>query len=182
MIGDEQAHRCDAEGVSEDKCAATEATPAATASDDTEIPSEKPPPAAVPQIEEVHDLNWDDVSNAVLQSSKRSQIRATVESFEALLDREGGAELLFDRYRANPGDQAIVVPELDPAAPLWIIGDLHGDVLALETALALINSSAFDAASPPNIIFLGDLFDDEGLGLELLLRVFQLILALSTLR
>ena len=105
-------------------------------------------------------------------------MRATVEGFEVVLDQAGGPGLLFDGDRADAHDQAIQVGEVDPTAPLWIIGDLHGDVLALEAALALIGRWSDDAmTSPPNIVLLGDLFDDDGLGLELLLRVFDLILA-----
>lgn len=62
------------------------------------------------------------------------------------------------------------------ASSLWSIGDLHGDLLALEAALAQIQNYAQVAGdTKPRIIFLGDFFDDEGFGLELLLRVFKLI-------
>jgi hypothetical protein len=64
---------------------------------------------------------------------------------------------------------------MDDASPLWIIGDLHGDLLALEAALAQIRDYAPPGDSPPRIIFLGDFVDDEGLGLEVLVRVFELI-------
>ena len=92
-----------------------------------------------------------------------------------LLDRAGGAGLLFDADRATPEDRAIQVGQRATAAPLWIIGDLHGDLLALEAALAAIDA---EAAGPdrPQLVFLGDFFDDEGFGLEVLLRVFELIL------
>jgi hypothetical protein len=59
--------------------------------------------------------------------------------------------------------------------PLWIIGDLHGDLLALEAALAEIHRDRASAALAPRIIFLGDFIDDEGHALEVLLRVFELI-------
>jgi hypothetical protein len=62
------------------------------------------------------------------------------------------------------------------ARPLWIIGDLHGDLPALESALAQIRAhAATENGGAPRIIFLGDFFDDEGFGLEVLLRVFELI-------
>jgi hypothetical protein len=128
-----------------------------------------------PPIVDVHDFNWVAVHEAVSPSTIRARMRATVEAFEALLDRAGGPGLLFDADRVNLKDRTIQVGTLDPATPLWIIGDLHGDLLALEAALALIDDAQENAA--PNIIFLGDLFDDEGFGLELLLRVFELILA-----
>lgn len=140
-------------------------------------PAEEPAPVPIPPVEDVRDLDWSAVRDAVSPNAIRSRIRATVEAFEALLDREGGPGLLFDEYRADPRDQAIQVDVVDPAAPLWIIGDLHGDLLALEAALALIAAKGEEeAAAPPDIILLGDLFDDEGYGLELLLRVFELIL------
>ncbi|HEX9965345.1 MAG TPA: metallophosphoesterase [Allosphingosinicella sp.] len=139
-------------------------------------PAEQPSPVAIPPLEDVRDLDWAFVREAVSPDAIRSRMRATVEAFEALLDREGGAGLLFDQYRADSRDQAIRVGAVDPAAPLWIIGDLHGDLLALEAALALVAAKSREEAAPPNIILLGDLFDDEGFGLELLLRVFELIL------
>lgn len=142
-------------------------------------PAEEAIPVPIPPVEDVHELDWAAVGEAVSPSGLRSRMRATVEAFEALLDSEQGPGLLFDNYRADAGDRAIKVGDVDPATPLWIIGDLHGDLLALEAALALIRSEAAKVpeASPPNVILLGDLFDDEGYGLELLLRVFELILA-----
>jgi hypothetical protein len=137
----------------------------------------EPEPVAIPAVEDVRDLDWAAVREAVSPTALRARMRSTVEAFEALLDGEQGPGLLFDRYRSDPGDQAIQVGEVDSAAPLWIVGDLHGDLLALEAALALIEAEAEGPeAAPANIVLLGDLFDDEGYGLELLLRVFELIL------
>jgi hypothetical protein len=132
-------------------------------------------PATIPSVVDIRDLDWAAVREAVAPSAIRARMRATVEAFEALLDRAAGPGLLFDSDRADADDRAIQVSAIDPATPLWIIGDLHGDLLALEAALALIHHGQTHPV--PNIIFLGDLFDDEGLGLELLLRVFDLILA-----
>jgi hypothetical protein len=102
---------------------------------------------------------------------------AIVEQMEALLDRPGGAGLLFDADRADATDRAIQVSVMADASPLWIIGDLHGDLLAFEAALAQIRHHASESQSGlPRLIFLGDFFDDEGLGLELLLRLYELII------
>ncbi len=50
-------------------------------------------------------------------------------------------------------------------APLWFIGDLHGDLLTLEAALALIDrESDREGHGPARIVLLGDLFDDGGYG------------------
>jgi hypothetical protein len=140
-------------------------------------PAAAPVVVGIPPVVDVRDLDWAAIGYAVAPDAIRARMRATVEAFEALLDREGGPGLLFDGDRTNPADQAVQVREVDPTAALWIIGDLHGDLLALEAALALIDQTAMEAVAPPNIVLLGDLFDDEGFGLELLLRVFELILA-----
>ncbi len=104
-------------------------------------------------------------------------MRLSVEAIEGLLDQAGGPGLLFDGDRAGPGDRAIQVKALNAESPFWIIGDLHGDLLALEAALATIaQETPGSGAERPRIVFLGDLFDDEGYGLEVLLRVFELIL------
>jgi hypothetical protein len=85
--------------------------------------------------------------------------------------------LLFDADRDHAEDRAIKVAALDLACPLWIVGDLHGDLLALEAALALIDGGRLrNRGTSARILFLGDLFDDEGFGLEVLLRVFELLI------
>jgi calcineurin-like phosphoesterase family protein len=82
---------------------------------------------------------------------------------------------LFDADRKDASDRAIQVTAADDASSLWIIGDLHGDLLALEAALAQIRLASAAEPAPPRIIFLGDFIDDEGFGLEVLLRLFELI-------
>jgi hypothetical protein len=145
-----------------------------------QLPSCKPvadrPPPQVPPVVNVSDLDWAAIRTAVDPSAVRARIRTIVEQMETLLDRAGGPGLLFDSERANPEDRAVRVASL-PDAPLWFIGDLHGDLLALEAALVLIGSHAAHNVTPaPSIVFLGDLFDDEGFGLEVLVRVFELVL------
>jgi hypothetical protein len=128
------------------------------------------------EIVDVADLNWQSVADAADPALIRSNIRATVERMEALLDQADGPGMLFDKDRADPEDKVIQISGFDPEEPLWIIGDLHGDLLALEAALAVIREPHLQHdARLPSILFLGDLFDDEGFGLEVLLRVFELI-------
>lgn len=134
------------------------------------------PPPSVPPVVDVQAFDWQAVRDAVDPASIRARMRATVERMEALLDQAGGIGMLFDADRAQAADRAIRVSAVDYGVPLWIVGDLHGDLLALEAALAVIREHASQgAAGAPRIIFLGDFFDDEGLGLEVLLRVFELI-------
>ncbi|QND43955.1 hypothetical protein HB770_33825 (plasmid) [Rhizobium leguminosarum bv. viciae] len=128
------------------------------------------------EIVDVNDLDWKAVLNRASPSSIRSEIRSTVERMEGLLDRADGPGMLFDKFRADPTDKVIKISDFDTEIPLWIIGDLHGDLLALEAALVAMRQPGLQPGEgPPRILFLGDLFDDEGFGLEILLRVFELI-------
>lgn len=148
-------------------------------------PSESPvvPPAVLPLVA-VADLDWQKIRDASLAAPAiRARMRGIVEQMETLLDSVRGPGLLFDDSRASPTDRAIQIRDTpDAAEGLWLIGDLHGDLLALESALALIDASRYATSAtgvdtpPPRIVFLGDFFDDEGLGLETLLRVFEVIL------
>ncbi|HEX2547568.1 MAG TPA: metallophosphoesterase [Ramlibacter sp.] len=131
---------------------------------------------AMPPVVQVGDLDWERIRTAVDPGALRARMRSTVEAMETLLDGTAGAGLLFDSDRADPQDRAIRVGELDWDIPLWAIGDLHGDLLALEAALAQIRRASAACGVEPRIVFLGDFFDDEGFGLELLLRVYELIL------
>ena len=129
-----------------------------------------------PPVVAVADLDWQAIRQAVDLPGIRARMRALVERMEAQLDRAGGPGLLFDTDRKHSTDRAIGVSAADDASPLWIIGDLHGDLLALEAGLAQIRQYASaHGASASRLIFLGDLFDDEGFGLEVLLRVYELI-------
>lgn len=83
--------------------------------------------------------------------------------------------LAFSQNRTTAKGQVVIVPEADlpQDANLWFIGDMHGDILALDAAVQYIDSQTTDAT----IVFLGDLFDDRGFGYEVVLRVFELIVS-----
>jgi Calcineurin-like phosphoesterase len=137
-----------------------------------------PLPPILPPVD-VHDLDWEGIAGALGADALRARMRTTVEQLESLLDSETGARMLFDDHRASSLDRVIRLPELSDD-PLWFIGDIHGDLLALDSALALIaRESARESHAPARTVLLGDLFDDGGYGLETLLRVFELILQRS---
>ena len=139
-----------------------------------------PSPPPVPAVIDVHDLDWERIATSVAPGAVRARMRGTVEQLETLLDSEGGLRMLFDEHRETRADRALRIVELSDA-PVWFIGDLHGDLLALEAALALIDrESRREDAGPGRIVLLGDLFDDGGYGLETLLRVFELVLQRSS--
>ena len=133
-----------------------------------------PVPALLPAIE-VRDLDWQLIRAAVDATAIRARMSAAIQRMETLLDGAGGPGMLFDDDREHAGDRAIHVSAKDDASPLWIIGDLHGDLLALEASLALIHREVVPDSAQPRIVFLGDFIDDEGFGLEVLVRVFELI-------
>lgn len=133
-------------------------------------------PSATPPVVEVRELDWQDIRHAADVGAIRARMPIALDRMEALLDRQGGPGMLFDNDRADAADRAIRVSATPDASPLWIIGDLHGDLLAFESSLAQIRAHASAGGSaPPRIIFLGDFIDDEGFALELLVRLFELI-------
>ncbi|MBR1237715.1 metallophosphoesterase [Bradyrhizobium sp. AUGA SZCCT0182] len=127
-------------------------------------------------VVDIEDLDWCALRRLMLGNGVRGRISDIVSKVETFLGTSKRNAMLFDAYRAFPDDKVIRV--IDPGvAPLWFIGDLHGDLLALEAAIALIRTHPKYGSPDSRIIFLGDLFDDEGFGLEVLLRIFELILA-----
>jgi Calcineurin-like phosphoesterase len=132
-------------------------------------------PATLP-IVEIRELDWLTIGRAVDAANIRARMSGIVEQMETLLDRPAGPGLLFDGDREHSADRALRVSTNDNDGALWIIGDLHGDLLALEAALGQIRHHASENKATPRIIFLGDFVDDEGFALEVLLRVFELIL------
>ena len=131
-------------------------------------------PAILPVVN-VHDLDWNAVRDAVSPGSLSERIRDTVARVEAFYDGGAPPGLLFDAFRASAEDRAISVTEWEDDTPLWFIGDLHGDLLALEAALALIQRERGAETRQPRIVFLGDFFDDGGFPVEVVMRVFELI-------
>ena len=153
----------------------------ADANSNEEERSESSPATVVPQPPvtepvDVRDLDWTRIAASIDPSASRERMRDTVEKFESMLDSHGDAAMLFDSFRETPADHAVKVEEVSEE-PLWFIGDLHGDILTLEAALSLIQREGESAGTASSrIVLLGDLFDDGGYGLEVLLRVYELIL------
>ena len=161
-------------------------TPAPPASDlqnqpNSDTSSSAPPhssavPPSIPVVIDVHDLDWCALRTRIDIGGIRSRMPDTIVQMENLLSQAAGAGMLFDADRTCPADKAIQINHVEKDQPLWIIGDLHGDLLALEAALMLFRGHVQHGSVRSRIVFLGDLFDDEGFGLEVLLRVFEIIL------
>ena len=133
-------------------------------------PAREIPP--IPPVIDVTDLDWEAIRAAVIARRTVLPVAAVVERLEQML--ASPPAMMFDAFRSSADDRAIHVMALDDDPPLWIIGDLHGDLLALEAGLALIHRESPDGA---RIVFLGDFFDDAGDPLAVLVRVLDLVLA-----
>ena len=78
-------------------------------------------------------------------------------------------EFAFNFY-AGCNRVHVVYDNAEIPEELWFIGDLHGDILALDSALSYIDAHSVE----PTIVFLGDLFDRFDYGLEVVMRVLAL--------
>ncbi|HEX6371908.1 MAG TPA: metallophosphoesterase [Longimicrobium sp.] len=146
---------------------------AATASAEPSAPSA---PAEVPYLNvlEVRGMDWQAVRDAVANPAAGERAERIIARMEERLAGGGPLGLAFEEYAAGPDDRAIHIGERWPLSEVWFIGDLHGDLLALEAALRHIDRSGGGADA--RIVFLGDLFDDGVHAAEVVLRVFELAL------
>ena len=71
----------------------------------------------------------------------------------------------------NNGEKILIAPETE-GKDIWYIGDVHGDLLALESVTKYILEQGKDAT----IVFLGDLIDRQQYSFEVFLRVLDLII------
>jgi hypothetical protein len=141
-------------------------------------PVTEEPAVAVPEVAirygQASDAAVSRVVDQELQQELCAQQEEIVAEMEALLEGDEPPGLDFDQFRTQRNHQAVVVSSLNDDANLWLIGDVHGDLLGLECLLQYIDDYPRDA--PARIVFLGDLFDDGELSYEVLLRVYRLIL------
>jgi hypothetical protein len=146
------------------------AEPAPAAPPAGEAPAPGPPE---PRIVEVRDLDWEAVRRAVSTPWDDARAEATIGRMEDRLAGGGPLGLAFEEHASGPDDRALWVSE-DPEGDVWFVGDLHGDLLALEAALQHIDRA--EGGERARVVFLGDLFDDGRHAPEVVLRVFELIL------
>ncbi len=89
---------------------------------------------------------------------------------------DSAPQLLFDDARDETSRAvAVVKPGATVPADLWIVGDLHADVLALANILALAGSRT-PPDRKPHFLFLGDFVDRGVHDHELLLLLFRLMM------
>jgi hypothetical protein len=90
---------------------------------------------------------------------------------------EAAPPMLFDDCREERSREVAVV-KMETAVPreLWVVGDLHADVLALANIIAYADSRS-DQECPAHFLFLGDFVDRGVHDHEALLLLFQLVMA-----
>ncbi len=151
------------------------APPAETPSSDAPAePAPSAPPPSGLNVLEVRELDWDAVRSAVANPVSGERAERVIGRMEERLAGGGPLGLAFEEYAAGPADQAVQIGEDWPLGEVWFVGDLHGDLLALEAALQHIDRSGGGADA--RIVFLGDLFDDGVHAAEVVLRIFELLL------
>ncbi|CAA9350544.1 MAG: hypothetical protein AVDCRST_MAG68-3583 [uncultured Gemmatimonadetes bacterium] len=165
--------------AAEQGSADTPAPPAdASASSDaaasTHASTQPAAPASGLNVLEVRELDWDAVRSAVANPPAGEHAERIIARLEERLAGGGPIGLAFEEYAAGPEDQAVQIGEDWPVGEVWFVGDLHGDLLALEAALQHIDRSGGGADA--RIVFLGDLFDDGVHAAEVVLRIFELVL------
>ncbi len=133
-------------------------------------------PAAAPaaSVLEVRELDWDAIRDAVAHPPSGERAERIIAGMEERLSGGGPLGLAFEESAAGPGDRAIQIGDEWPLSEVWFIGDVHGDLLALEAALQHIDRSGGGPGA--RIVFLGDLFDDGRHAAQVVLRVFELLL------
>ena len=144
---------------------------------------DSPPPPAAPvaspetasvNVLEVRSLDWNAVRAAVANPPSGERAERIIAAMEERLAGGGPLGTAFEEYAAGPDDQAIHIGDDWPLGEVWFVGDVHGDLLALEAALQHVDRSGGGADA--RLVFLGDLFDDGGHAAEVVLRIFELML------
>ncbi|HEV2146411.1 MAG TPA: metallophosphoesterase [Longimicrobiaceae bacterium] len=149
--------------------------PASSGAATGEPAAAEPPPVepSGPRVVEVRALDWAAVRRAVATPFDDARAEAIIGRMEDRLAGGGPLGLAFEEHAEGPDDRAIQVKE-DPGEEVWFVGDLHGDLLALEAVLQVIGRA--EGGERARVVFLGDLFDDGPHAPEVVLRVFELLL------
>ncbi|MCF0215457.1 MAG: metallophosphoesterase [Fibrobacteraceae bacterium] len=101
-------------------------------------------------------------------------LECSKESLEILRDflKKEEIKIAFD-YSLSKSDPIHVVKDETSIfdRDIWFIGDIHGDLLAFRTAIAFINSNS---KRKPIYVLLGDIFDRNDYGLNVIVEVLNL--------
>jgi hypothetical protein len=134
------------------------------------VPMLPSPPKQVVSVERAEPFSMVTWQEAIALAGKIS-----FEEIRAWLTNPKPPTLLFDDHRSECSEVAIIRdPKLVPPV-LWIVGDLHADVLTLTNIIGYVERVAAAGGEPPAFVFLGDFVDRGRKDHETLLLLFQLI-------
>lgn len=103
--------------------------------------------------------------------------RVNAAEIRAWLENPKRPAMLFDDCRSECSEVAIVRDPNQVPSTLWVIGDLHADLLTLANIIAHADRiAAVEGGKAPAYVFLGDFVDRGRHDHETLLVLFQLIL------
>lgn len=144
-------------------------TPAKEAPKETATKEDEAEPAkAVPKAWNAFEkIQWPKFSILGKTRLAEQSVREWIATYGTKFDQ---FEFAFD-FVAGQRRIHVVSDDMEVPSELWFVGDIHGDILALDAALSLIDSRAPHAT----ILFLGDLFDRFEYGIDVVMRVIALI-------
>ena len=94
-----------------------------------------------------------------------SELIATTNALEGYLAEPKPCLLAFDELRLSSKNKFVDIREHFPSdMDLWIIGDLHGDLLSWRALQHYANERSRKEGRSPVLLLLGDLFDDGPFG------------------
>jgi hypothetical protein len=124
---------------------------------------------------DVPEAAWGPVADGSQQRMLRNATSDVAASIHRLVGEPWRPRFAFDDARAAASSQALFPDrESMPRGDIWFLGDIHGDLLALECALSHIERHGGEQVGA--IVFLGDLIDDGGMALEVVVRVLKLMI------
>ncbi len=125
-------------------------------------------------LEDANPTFWKDVKAALATEPEPllAEVERLATALADALEKPEPGLLLFDDCKAAPEQRFVCVPAGKAPARLWMVGDLHGDVLGLETILHYAATS--QNGDKPAFLFIGDLFDRGKYGHLILYKVLSL--------
>ena len=114
---------------------------------------------------------WREVEASLRKPPSAAEVKSLALDLTAAMEQPG--LLFFDDFREQPDHKFIAVPESESLPDIWFLGDLHGDLLGLLTALRYVATKTGEKRHV--IAFLGDLFDRGKYQQDVLFEVLRLV-------
>jgi hypothetical protein len=125
----------------------------------------------------VFDYEFDEIDKAFLTERLRTPIDAVrqeqiLERVNSIVGASKPAGFAFDAARESAQQRIVHVPAEAIDRPVFFVGDIHGDLLAVETVLHYLLLQA-EHGEAPIAVFLGDYIDDGPNSADVCLRILE---------